>query len=372
MVKSLASGGSWQIVDNMRNARQFANTTNAEFSNTQVTFNATGFNVNYMFQDNSENIYIAIRRGPMKTPESGTEVFAMDTQGGSSGKPNYKSGFPVDFAFVAETGGSGRLNSSRLTSPNVMYFNNTNAESSDTERKFDYQNGWGNNVEVDSTRYSWMFKRAPSFMDVVAYEGTGAEPRTVYHNLGVAPEMIWTKRRDSGGLGWVVWHKDLATNTWLRLDSTQAETASPAAWGGTFSADTYTIANDPYNAINGSGGDLIAYLFATLPGVSKVGSYTGTGANLNVDCGFSAGARFILIKRIDTEITVAPTTGWYVWDSVRGIVAGNDPYLLLNTTAAQVTNTDYIDPLASGFTVTSTAPAALNASGGNYLFMAIA
>jgi hypothetical protein len=110
----------------------------------------------------------------------------------------------------------------------------------------------------------------------------------------------------------------------------------------------------------------IAYLFATVAGVSKVGSYTGTGADLNVDCGFSAGARFILIKRTDS------TGDWYVYDSVRGIVAGNDPYLLLNSTAGEVTGTDYIDPLSSGFTVTSSAPAALNASGGTYIFLAIA
>ena len=53
-------------------------------------------------------------------------------------------------------------------------------------------------------------------------------------------------------------------------------------------------------------------------------------------------------------------------------MAGNDPYFFLNTTAAQVTSTDYIDPLSSGFTITSSAPAALNASGGTYLFLAIA
>jgi hypothetical protein len=121
-----------------------------------------------------------------------------------------------------------------------------------------------------------------------------------------------------------------------------------------------------FNGANDSSATYIAYLFATLAGVSKVGSYTGTGADLNVDCGFSAGARFILIKRTDS------TGDWYVWDSARGIVAGNDPYLLLNSLAAEVTSTDYIDPLSSGFTVTSSAPAALNASGGTYIFLAIA
>ncbi len=60
---------------------------------------------------------------------------------------------------------------------------------------------------------------------------------------------------------------------------------------------------------------------------------------------------------------------WYVYDSERGIVAGDDPYLLLNSVSAEVTNTDYIDPLSSGFTVTSSAPAALNSSGDTYIFL---
>ena len=74
----------------------------------------------------------------------------------------------------------------------------------------------------------------------------------------------------------------------------------------------------------------------------------------------------MLIKRTDSN------GDWFVWDTARGIATGNDPYLELNTADAEVTNTDYIDPLNSGFTVTSSAPAALNASGGTYLFLAIA
>ena len=62
----------------------------------------------------------------------------------------------------------------------------------------------------------------------------------------------------------------------------------------------------------------------------------------------------------------------YVYDAVRGIVAGNDPYYFMNSNAGGVTNTDYIDPLSSGFTVTSSAPVEINASGGTYLFYAIA
>jgi hypothetical protein len=116
----------------------------------------------------------------------------------------------------------------------------------------------------------------------------------------------------------------------------------------------------------GAGTTYVAYLFATCAGVSKVGTYTGTGTTLQINCGFTAGARFVLIKRTDS------TGDWYVWDSARGIIAGNDPYLLLNSTAAEVTNTDYVDAYSAGFELSSTAPAALNANGGTYIFLAIA
>jgi hypothetical protein len=118
--------------------------------------------------------------------------------------------------------------------------------------------------------------------------------------------------------------------------------------------------------VSENGRTFVVYLFATLAGISKVGNYSGTGNAINVDCGFSAGARYILIKRTDSS------GDWFVYDTARGIVSGNDPYLLVNDSAGEVTNTDYIDPLNSGFTVTSSAPTGLNASGGTYIFLAIA
>ena len=110
---------------------------------------------------------------------------------------------------------------------------------------------------------------------------------------------------------------------------------------------------------------MVAYLFASCPGVSKVGSYTGTGSTVQVNCGFTAGARFVLIKRTDAG------GNWYVWDSARGIVAGNDPYLLLNSTAAEVTSTDWVDTLATGFEVSNAGSNLVNVNGGTYLFLAV-
>jgi hypothetical protein len=147
------------------------------------------------------------------------------------------------------------------------------------------------------------------------------------------------------------------------LNTTDIATTT-GVWNNTTPTSSVFTVNNNY--VNYSGDTYVSYLFATCPGVSKVGSYTGNSSNQTINCGFAAGSRFVMIKRTDA------TGDWYVWDSARGIVAGNDPYLLLNSTAAEVTSTDYIDTDVTGFQITATAPAAINASGGSYIFLAIA
>ena len=370
--------GNWRIFDNSRGwtgnddvyypaDALFTNESYAEASqNTGVHITSTGFKVANGV-DSNQHIYIAIRR-PMKKPESGTEVFAIDNMtNASTAPPGLISGFPVDFAFeyqdVTSSSSANTRNATRLTGTLYMQFSNTNQQASNTDYRFDYMNGYYDYTGTISNFYAWMFKRAPGFMDVVAYTGTGSSPGTQAHNLGVVPEFVLTKKRNASQ-DWYPHFQNGSVTNWTQFFAltsaagVAAGNLSPYISESTFSGNVFSS--------NNSGSTYVAYLFATLPGVSKVGSYTGTGADLNVDCGFSAGARFVLIKRTDS------TGDWYVWDSVRGIVSGNDPYLLLNSTAGQNTSTDYIDPLASGFTVTSSAPAALNASGGSYIFLAIA
>jgi len=172
------------------------------------------------------------------------------------------------------------------------------------------------------------------------------------------------KRRNSAS-NWYVYQANLGATKFIIINSNSSEGASPTYWNDT-NPTTSVFSVGTNDAVNASGGTYVAYLFATLPGISKVGGYTGTGTTLQINCGFTTGARFILIK--DTNIA----GDWYVWDTARGIISGNDPYLLLNTTQTEVTSTDYIDPLASGFEISSNAPSAINASGGSYIFLAIA
>ena len=203
------------------------------------------------------------------------------------------------------------------------------------------------------------------YFDVVAYTGDGTST-SFSHSLGVTPELKIIKIRGDS-FGWLVGGSAVTggtTNYQMYLDTTAAK-ANTNYWGAVDSASAFSVVAGNYLS-NASGQTYIAYLFASVDGISKVGTYTGTGNTLNIDCGFSSGARFVLLKRTDSA------DDWWLYDSVRGITSGNDPYLSLNESSANITNTNYVNPYSSGFTINSNAPSTINGSGGSYLFYAIA
>ena len=374
MTKAATRSSDWMMFDVMRgivtggtDAEIKASSSNIETSSSDNYLNvtSTGFKLALnAFQTNNAGqtyIYIAIRRGPMRQPESGTEVFAMDVAGSTApSPPYYNAPFPVDMGINKIQAGSDTFNGARLISGNALRMNLTNAETATSAYDYDYQDGWINASTLDADRYSWMWRRAPGFFDVVAYTGTGVA-RTVPHNLGVAPELMVSRRRDASA-GWSVYSSALGATQFLRLHNDGVPSISSSLWNDTApSATEFTVGSTQ----SATGGSYIQYLFATLPGVSKVGSYTGNGTSQTIDCGFTSGARFILIKRTDS------TGDWYVWDTERGIVAANDPHLSLNTTAAEVTTDDSVDPDSSGFIVNQVAATNINVSSASYIFYAV-
>ena len=381
LVKRSSTGANWLIIDNMRgfvatdnnDSLLYPNLANAEAStNYYIQPTPTGFQpVNSASEVNASGstyIYMAIRRGT-KVPESGTEVFSVSTRNAS--EPAYTSGFPVDFALArAKDIANNWDTGSRLQQGNRIFTNLTNAEASNSNMMFDYQDGWSAGTGASTEYLSWMWKRAPGYFDVVAYTGNGVAGGTVSHNLGVAPEMMWVRKRSSASL-WRVYHKGLNGGTnpeqyGINLNETAAEYDLDTLWNDTApTASVFTLGIQ--GNVNGSGSPYIAYLFASLDGISKVGSYTSNGSQLNIDCGFSSGARFVLIKR------TSGTGGWFVWDSERGITASNDPYLQLQSTGAEGTDNDVdIEPYSSGFTVNYGNAGINNLTGETYIFYAIA
>jgi hypothetical protein len=380
MVKRTDVGTNWIIFDTMRGMSNTAsmllypNLSDDEGIGTQawIAPTATGFQpriTNGAVNANSGTyIYIAIRRGPMKVPTSGTSVFtpvASRSSGTSQATPIFNAGFPVDTLISGLKAGGGSYWIPRLT-VGQMTSSSTAAESS-ASATYNFGGMLGilsaGGDLSNATVCGWNFRRAPSFFDAVCYTGTGSTNTVLNHNLTVVPEMIIYKSRSLAVERWGVYTAPTGIGKVLILDDTNsAQTLTQRTLA--VSSTTVTIGDN--DEVNKSASTYVAYLFATCAGVSKVGSYTGTATTQVINCGFTGGARFVLIKRTDS------TGDWYVWDSARGIVAGNDPYLLINSSAAEVTNTDYVDTAASGFELSSTAPAAINASGGTYIFLAIA
>ena len=277
----------WKIIDTMRgfaipsssDATLYPNASSAEGAGSDWGApTATGFTADS--QPSSANfIYIAIRRGPMRAPTSGTEVFAASTAAAGT---LFATGITsLDAAFIVNrtVNGGARSFFSRLAASRGLDPTSTAAEGNygtaiswDLNNAF-YQSAIGSAVQ-------WLFRRAPGFFDVVCYTGTGSA-RTVTHNLGVAPEMMIVKARDAAE-PWLVYHSALTATSYLNLNTDGTGGSTIIAWNNTEpTSSVFTLG--VWNNVNGSGTNYIAYLFATLAGVSKVGSYTGTGTTLSID-----------------------------------------------------------------------------------------
>jgi hypothetical protein len=389
LIKRTDSTSDWAMFNNMMgmtltdDTYLWANLGSVENTYNVLAPTATGF----VFQDPYLNasggtyIYIAIRRGPMKTPTTGTSVFNPVARTGTGTNPTVVTtgnnpDLLMSFPRTASPAAYGMLFWDKLRGVTQMLrSSNANAETAiNSTRTLQGWTNTGYQAGADfidgylnysgSTYVNYPITRAPGFFDVVCYTGTGSA-RTVNHNLGVVPEMMIVKRRNDIA-NWTIYLASVGNDKAMNFD-TAAPFSDPTGVVWNLTTPTSTVFSVGTNdRVNGSGSTYVNYLFASCPGVSKVGSYTGSGTTKQIDCGFTGGARFVLIKRTDS------TGDWYCWDSSRGIVSGNDPYLLLNSTAAEVTNTDYIDTYSAGFEISSTAPAAINANGGTFIFLAIA
>ena len=383
--------GRWFMVDIMRGiadgtnqtAYLAANRDDAEANTTAFVAITDGFRILSTGAESNQSgtnyAYIAIRR-PHKPPTAGTDVFKAVTYSGSSSAQTITgAGFAPDWMWSKD------------------YSASNNGWYHDRVRGVESLDSSGNGGEQDRSSYvkilgqdgiefiqggfdlnrngsshvAQFMKRAPGFFDIVTYTGTGSNSsnngqQNITHNLGAVPELIIVKKTDAAD-DFVVYNATSGAGENMRLNRTNASASDIYCWDNTTpTSSVFRVGADISSPTNSNTKKFVAWLFATLDGISKVGSYSGTGSDVDVDCGFSAGARYVLIKREDS------TGDWYVWDHARGIVSGNDPYLIANTTAAQTTGNDYIDPLNSGFTVTSSAPDALNVNGGTYIFLAIA
>ena len=334
-------------------------------------------------------IYMAIRRGTLNVPDDATKVYktvvpTVSKNNASADVPYWTSGFDVDMALHRYNAGSNSI-PHLLANRVAGEGQSLRTDSSDTEHTvgnsysygstllFDYSNGIhttvGYGAAAGSEDILHMWRRAPGYFDIVNYKGNNNTSTDRVHNLGVVPEMVWIKCRNNT-YDWSVYHKDIGVGQASGSNGTGLRLSHDGGLNQGYDSALYqTPTATAFRSFgqNNQTRTYLAFLFATCAGVSKVGSYTGTGSSLNIDCGFgSSSARFVLIKRSDD------TGEWFVFNSARGITSNADPYLVLDSSNGEnsIANRD-IGTYSGGFTVTGT-HSGVNASGGTYIFYAIA
>lgn len=378
LAKGTSAGASWSIADQARgftattngNVLLYPNTASADDPGNYIPGQPTATGFNAKGSSTSTYIYLAIRR-PNKPPTLGTQVYNVLSTNKAQVTQNVNGlGFAPDFALMHPGTGNagGHFMFDRLRGNDMpLYTNATTAESGLAGTLCWFSTTMDGIRWGDYGAYYYgtdhFFRRAPGVFDEVCYTGTGVA-KTEAHNLGVAPEL-WIIKGRSGATAWRVGCTALANTDYLVLDSTAASATDATSWDSTYpTVSVFSLGTQ--SAVNTSSATYAAYLFATKAGISKVFSFTGNGTNQNIECGFTTGARFVLLKRTDSA------GNWLVADTARGIVAGNDPSLALNSTAAEVTTVDWIDPYSGGFNVVQESTNNVNVNNATYIGIAFA
>ncbi len=388
LIKDTTSASNWILYDSLRgltgkdvsDKTLFPNTDDAEVSDEYFNVQPWGFRVTS--NDNEVNkswgrfVFIAIRRpdGYVSKPATaGTDVFTVDASNGST-TPAFDSGFPVDFALIKDKSSTSTFWAvSRLRGRRGLYTNSGVSEASHSELdEFDHSAAHGNYEWWDNTNVmSWMWKRHAGF-DVVQYrclENIDTGVQMISHSMNAVPEMYWVKNRGTTSTDWAVYHKGLNGGTnphnyYLKLNSDGGEGSDSSYFGAAPTKTAFAVNRS--NTLTGHHDHkFVAYLFSSVAGISKVGSYTGNGSTSGptITTGFQP--RFLILKRRQ------PTGQWAVFDTVRGLTSSgsNGDYLIyLNQNQAQSEGT-YIDLSSTGFTIKSTW-AGINSTSNDYIYYA--
>jgi hypothetical protein len=206
-------------------------------------------------------------------------------------------------------------------------------------------------------------KNVNAGFSIVSFAGGNSSGTTVGTGLNQPIELLIVKNRDDSSDNWIVWHKDVEQN-----DSTSNTTFTLK--GGSILLLNSTSATIPSYSFDGQmgstgGENLIAYCFHSVTGYQKIGSYSGGSTNV-ISTGFTP--RFLMVKRSNDS------TGWYIFDAARNTSNPRDLTLFANSNAAESVEGGFYQPsfVTDGFSWPYADGGGVNASGGTYIYLAIA
>ncbi len=200
---------------------------------------------------------------------------------------------------------------------------------------------------------------------IITYTGTG-QAGQIQHGLGAVPELIICKQR-SNAENWAVYHgsNTSAPETDYLLLNTNAATADNSNRWNDEAPNTNVFTVGSANEVNTDARTYVAYVFTSIQGYSKFGSYTGNG---NADgpfvyTGFKPA--FFIVKRTD-----ASGENFVLRDNAVSPINPVNAYLVSNDNRAEA-NHYAVDLLSNGFKV-RTSESGHNHDGGTYIYGAFA
>ena len=218
---------------------------------------------------------------------------------------------------------------------------------------------------TDGSITSTVSANTTSGFSIVSYTGNNTAGATVGHGLGVEPNLIIFKNRDSA-VNWQTYHKPLGNQAYMRLNTTGAAVTGASIWNSTSPTSSVFTLGSGFDAVNESGSDHIAYCFAEKKGFSKFGSYTGNGSSDGPMIYTGLKPAFVMIKRTDN------TASWTILDNKRDPFNVTEKRLFPDTTDADTIGTNgNTDFLSNGIKI-RTSHLGINLSGVTYIYMEFA
>ena len=167
----------------------------------------------------------------------------------------------------------------------------------------------------------WAWKEsATAGFDMVTYTGDGSTPRNISHSLGAVPELMIIKCLSDDSTRWIVYNKTMDADENMFLNSTDDDENTNNYWASTRpTSSVFTVMDG--SEVNGNSRTYINYLWASVAGMCKVGTYTGNDANDGAFLHLGFRPSFFLVKNTNDN------EAWALYDDARGF-NDNNPYIV--------------------------------------------
>jgi hypothetical protein len=311
---------------------------------TRIITNSTGFNPDLVWIKDRTNanwnvLFDSVRGANKQLSSNNTNAELTPTLYG------YVSAFNSGSFTLAATAGD---------------FTNVN-QASDNYVAWQWQAGQGTtSSNTDGSITSTVSANVTAGFSIVTYTGTGAASATIGHGLGIAPSLIFLKKRNAVS-PWYTYHSSVGASSILYLNATDAAGAS-SAWNSTSPTSTVFSVASSLNDAN----TFVAYCWAEVAGFSKFGSYTGNGSTDGVFVYTGFRPKYILIKRTNG------VQNWCIQDTSRSTYNVASKGLFAQSSDAEADNSfNYVDILSNGFKLRTT-DTGYNGSSDSYVYAAFA